>query len=349
MATAIVSIALLLAQVQTLSQVMLGIACVFLLALIAVYLFRVFVFTPDVWRDLRDPTRVFGFFTVVAACGVVATRFSLGGWVLLPAVLTVVAFLCWVGLIYWTFGLLIFTNERPIDQSVNGSWLIAIVGTESLAITWVLLARVQPNLRAELQLLAYAFWTFGVLLYLIFIGLIVYRFAFFRLRPSDLTPPYWINMGAMAITTVAGIRLLQVDHPAAFLVTAKPYIEGFSIMMWAWGTWWIPLLIIIGIWKYLVSRELLTYDPSLWSVVFPLGMYAVAVELLSRLPGLSFLHAVDPWLTWIAFTAWVIVALSWLWASAKTIWHSNSQPEGASEPDKGRAMNHADDLNKLVS
>src|SRR5262249_24782199 len=157
MATGIISIALLLAQVQTLSQVMLGIACVLLVVLSAVYLFRIFFFAAELRRDLLDSTRVFGFFTVVAACGVVATRFVLGGWVLLPAILTIVAFICWLGLIYWAFSLLLFINERPIEQSLNGSWLIAIVGTESLAITWVLLARVAPDLRAGLQLLAYAF------------------------------------------------------------------------------------------------------------------------------------------------------------------------------------------------
>jgi tellurite resistance protein TehA-like permease len=347
MATGIVSIALLLSHVQALSSLLLGIACAFLVGLLAIYILRGVIFAGELRQDLMNPAKVFGFFTLVAACGVLATRFALSGWIVLPAVLTIVAFVTWLALIYWTFSLLIFTNERPVEQSVNGSWLIAIVGTESLAITWVLLARVQPDLRAVLQVLAYAFWTFGVLVYLIFIVLIVYRFAFFRIKPSDLTPPYWINMGAMAITTVAGVRLLQVDQPTVFLITLRPYIEGFTVMMWAWGTWWIPLLIIIGIWKYLVSRELLTYDPSLWSVVFPLGMYAVAVELLSHLPGLEFLQTVDPWLTWIAFAAWVIVSMSWLWASATAIWRStNSPPTETSRatPDDGLLVPQTDDL-----
>ena len=71
-------------------------------------------------------------------------------------------------------------TSSPIDQALNGSWLIAIVATESLAITWVLVTNIQPGQRATLQLLAYAFWTFGVLLYLIFITLIMYRFFFLR-------------------------------------------------------------------------------------------------------------------------------------------------------------------------
>jgi len=285
------------------------------------------------YTDLTDPAKVFGFFTLVAACGVLATRFALGGWVVVPAVLTIVAFIAWLALLYWAFAMLLFSNERSIEQSVNGSWLIAIVGTESLAITWVLLARVLPDQRAALQLLSYAFWTFGVLLYLIFITLIVFRFAFLRIKPRDLTPPYWINMGAMAITTVAGVRLLQVEQPTAFITTLHPYIEGFTVMMWAWGTWWIPLLVIIGIWKYAISKERLAYDPSLWSIVFPLGMYSVAVQLLARLPGLELLHPVGPWLTWIPFAAWLVVGGSWLWSIASALGRSTPEKMGKT-PDK---------------
>lgn len=100
-----------------------------------------------------------------------ATRLALGGLVVLPTVLTIAAFVFWLVLIYWAFGMLIFTNERPIEQSLNGSWLVAIVGTESLAIAWVLLAQAQPEQRAILQFVSYAFWTLGVLLYVIFLTL----------------------------------------------------------------------------------------------------------------------------------------------------------------------------------
>ncbi len=328
MATGIVSVALLLIGVPLLSAVLLGIGSALFLLLALIYLWRGLAFRADFAKDLMDPTKVFGFFTLVAACGVLATRYALGGFVAVPALLTVAAFVFWLLLLYWAFAMLLFSNERPIEHSVNGSWLIAIVGTESLAITWVLLAPMLPEQRGALQLLSYLFWTFGVLLYLIFITLIVYRFAFRRIQPGDLTPPYWINMGAMAITTVAGVRLLQVAHPTAFIAALHPYIEGFTVMMWAWGTWWIPLLIIIGIWKYGISKERLSYDPSLWSIVFPLGMYAVAVYLLGRLPGLEVLQPVAPWLAWIAFAAWVFVGASWMWSLAKGLLRSTDRKMG---------------------
>jgi len=90
------------------------------------------------------------------------------------------------------------------------------------------------------------------------------------------------------------------------------------VMMWAWGTWWIPLLIIIGFWKYVVSREPIRYQPALWSIVFPLGMYATALQLLTHITGLEFLAAFGPAATWIAFAAWALVALGWLWSAYTT-------------------------------
>ena len=315
MATGIVSVALLLNHTLALSYILWALGFIFLAFLVVVYILRGVRYSRELGRDFANPATAFGFFTFIAALGVMATRSSLGGWTTVPAILTSVAVVAWFGLTYWLFASLTFTNEKPIEQALNGAWLIAIVATESLAITWVLLIPVFPLLREAFQLIAYAYWTFGVLLYLIFITLIIYRFFFLRVRPQDLSPPYWINMGAMAITTVAGVRLLGVAHPSAFIAALHPYIEGFTVMMWAWGTWWIPLLLIIGVWKYFVAREPLRYQPALWSIVFPLGMYATAVQLLSHIAGLAFLEAIGPTCVWIAFLAWLAVALGWLWSA----------------------------------
>lgn len=314
MATGIVSIALFLTHVTVLSVALWVIACVLLVFMTAVYLLRWILYPHEVAKNFNDPTTVFGYFTFVAAVGVVATRFSLSGWTVVPGILTLIAAAAWLSLTYWAFAMLIFTNDRPIQEAVNGSWLIAIVGTESLAITWVLLISVRPELANVLQLVAYMFWTFGVLLYLIFIAFIMYRFFFTHVRPTDLSPPYWINMGAMAITTVAGARLYLLVHPDAFLAPLKSYILGFTVMMWAWGTWWIPLLIIIGIWKYVISKQPLMYAPPLWSIIFPLGMYATAVQLLTKIPGLGFLIGIGPAATWIAFGAWALTGAGWIWS-----------------------------------
>ncbi len=336
MATGIVSVALLLCHVMTLSLALWAAGFVLLAWLVIVYTVRVFRYRREFMRDLYDPATVFGFFTFIAAVGVMATRSALGGWSLTPAVLTGVAVIAWFGLTYWVVSMLIFTNEKPVERALNGAWLIAIVATESLAITWVLLTSFMPAQRATLQLLSYAFWTFGVLLYLIFIALIMYRFFFFRVLPGDLKPPYWINMGAMAITTVAGVRLLDAVSPSPFLLSVRPYIEGFTVMMWAWGTWWIPLLLIIGVWKYGVAREPIRYDPALWSIVFPLGMYSTSLQLLTHIPGLEFLAVVGPASAWIAFAAWTLVAAGWVWSALTSARRALAAGRRPRQPEKVR-------------
>ena len=53
-------------------------------------------------------------------------------------------------------------------------------------------------------------------------------------------------MGALAITTLAGARLLVVDNQWSFLGGSTLH-RGFTLFFWVTGTWWIPLLIIVGI------------------------------------------------------------------------------------------------------
>jgi tellurite resistance protein TehA-like permease len=74
-------------------------------------------------------------------------------------------------------------------------------------------------------------------------------------------------------------------------------------------------LLIIGIWKYGISRQPLTYVPALWSIVFPLGMYSTAIQLLSKISGLEFLAEITAPTVWIAFGAWVLVALGWIFSA----------------------------------
>ena len=35
----------------------------------------------------------------------------------------------------------------------------------------------------------------------------------------------------------------------AFLETLLPFLKGFTIFFWATGTWWIPMLLILVVWR----------------------------------------------------------------------------------------------------
>lgn len=68
----------------------------------------------------------------------------------------------------------------------------------------------------------------------------------------------------------------------------------------------IPPLIAAGIWRHLVHRVPLSYDPTLWSIVFPLGMYSVAGSFLGQADHLPIVRGIGDAESWIALSAWVL-------------------------------------------
>jgi len=142
------------------------------------------------------------------------------------------------------------------------------------------------------------------MLYVWIMTLIFYRYTFLRLSPGDLTPPYWINMGAMAISTLAGSLLVLNAADAPLLQSLLPFLKGFTVLYWATATWWIPMLLLLGAWRYLWKRYPLRYDTSYWGAVFPLGMYAVCTQEMERALGVDFLDAVARVFLLAALIAW---------------------------------------------
>jgi tellurite resistance protein TehA-like permease len=126
-----------------------------------------------------------------------------------------------------------------------------------------------------------------------------------QLRPEDLTPPYFVAMGATAITVVAGARIVQMS--AEPMVTAvRGLAAGVSVVFWAFGSWLIPVLLAAGLWRHAVRRVPLTYSPALWSVVFPLGMYGVAGHFLGQADSLPLVTAIGANESWFALAVWVV-------------------------------------------
>jgi tellurite resistance protein TehA-like permease len=51
----------------------------------------------------------------------------------------------------------------------------------------------------------------------------------------------------------------------------------------------------------------LIYEATLWSIIFPLGMYAVAGIYLGEANTLPLVEIIGSAELWVAFTAWVLV------------------------------------------
>src|SRR5690606_21947581 len=143
------------------------------------------------------------------------------------------------------------TRKPALVAGINGSWLVAIVATQSVSVLGTTIADLMRPWSEVALFFSLAMHLAGGLLYLLIITLIFYRLTFFDLDARVLTPPYWINMGAVAITTLAGTTLLLRADGSTLLTDVAPFLTGFTLFFWSFATWWIPLLLLLGAWRHL--------------------------------------------------------------------------------------------------
>lgn len=307
MATGIVSLAANQIGLQAVSWALFGISALAYLALWWLTFLRLMKHPRRMLADLSDHLRGPGFFTLVAASSILGSEcMILLQWTTAGFVFWFAAVFLWLGLTYSIFTILTVKAEKPtLDKGINGAWLLAVVATQSIAVLAALLAaRIEQPYRLDLNFLALSMWLWGGMLYVWMMSLIFYRYTFFAFSPADLSPPYWINMGAMAISTLAGSVLIRNSQDAWFLHSIVPFIKGFTVFYWATGTWWIPMLVILGVWRHVYKRFPLRYDPLYWGAVFPLGMYAVATHQMDEAMEFHFLGTLTMAFSWIALGAW---------------------------------------------
>ena len=96
-----------------------------------------------------------------------------------------------------------------------------------------------------------------------------------------------------------------------------PFVRGLTLMCWATATWWIPMLLILGVWRHVYRRFPLRYDPLYWGAVFPLGMYTVCTARLSRAVDAPYLSAISQVFVYIALGAWAVLAAAMAWHLAR--------------------------------
>jgi tellurite resistance protein TehA-like permease len=312
MATGIISNAFRVNEYGTLSNLLLAVNLVAFPLLLTYTVIRVMRFPREIFGNLTDPRVVFAFFTLVAASDVLGVQLLLRGQQTVAIGLWIFALILWIFLSYFSFLTLIFRGSEFGVDVVHGGWLIAIVGTESLVLLGTQIAPHLGSLHDSVALTVHALWGIGIVLYGIFVTLFSYRIFFKPVDVKDMDPLFWVVMGAAAIASNAGSIMLANDPGLEFLTVMQPFVEGATLILWAWATWLIPLFVGLGFWRHFVKHQPFEYSPKYWSLVFPLGMYSVATMRLSYVSDFTPIERFSAVMVWVAAFAWSLVMIGLL-------------------------------------
>ncbi|WP_198961773.1 tellurite resistance/C4-dicarboxylate transporter family protein [Pseudonocardia sp. MH-G8] len=311
MASGIISVGMHLAGRSALSAVLLVVCATSFVVLVALTGWRIVAYRAAVVDDFTDPGRGFGFFTFIAGANVLGVRLGMDGHHALATGLLAVAGATWLVLGYvipWT-AVLGRAQRRPVVATANGTWFIWVVASQSVAVAAASLEPVLATFRDGLAALAVFSWSVGVFLYAAAGVFVAARLMMYDLRPVDLTPPYWVAMGAGAITVLAGARIVEMAD-APMVHATRGLVAGASVAFWAFATWLVPALVAAGWWRHRTHRVPLAYEASQWGIVFPLGMYAVAGIYLGRADDLPVVGAIGAAGLWVAFAAWLLALVA---------------------------------------
>ncbi|WP_446666762.1 tellurite resistance/C4-dicarboxylate transporter family protein [Flexivirga sp. B27] len=309
MATGIVSSGLRLDGATVLADVLLVVAGVAFVGLVVLNVWRLVAFRSRAVTDFFDPQLAFGYFTSVAAAGVLASGVSAHGMITLALVLFIAGFAAWLLLGYAIpWATMLDRSHHPTVRGANGSWFLWVVSSQSVATMAAILERHLHAAQHLFAMIAVVAWSVGVFLYGAESMLIALREMMYD---ADFAPSYWVCMGAASITVLAGAEILD-SQGSTVVANVAPILDAATLMFWSFASWLLPMLILAFCWRHFIRHVPLGYDSALWSMVFPLGMYAVASVHLGEVEELPWVEHIGRVELWLAFAIWCVVFVGFL-------------------------------------
>jgi tellurite resistance protein TehA-like permease len=281
MGTGIVSVALHLEGAETISRLLLAITVLAWLILSA----RAFLHRHELRRAIGEPAAL----TAVAGTAVLGTRFAQLGWTGPAIALLVVGGAACPPLLG--------PAVRSLQARVTGDAYLLVVAPESIAVLACVIADLE-RLR-WLTLVALALASGGICLY----PAVLARFELSNVR--DGYGEQWVAGGSLAISTLALAEIARTSRRLGLISGGE--LADAALAVWIAAIAWLPALVL-----YELRRPRLRYDLRRWSMVFPLGMYAVCSFTLASVRSP---HGIADfaWVwTWVALAGWLAVSAAGL-------------------------------------
>ncbi len=290
MATGIVSLAGALHGWRTVAQFLFAVNLLLFAGLGGVTLLRLLRNPRSFLVEFGDGQHGPGAFAVaVATCTIGLQCLTLAQWRTAGAVFWAFGAAFWCLLMYTVLPALIIRPMKP-RAPLTGEWLLCVVATQAVAVLSVDTSK-GAAWEPAATLLAVLLLLLGGLFYLVLHSWIWHDLLFDQVDARTLSPTSWIIMGATAITALAGTTLLQSRGP--LVDGLRPFLIGMTLLFWVSGTWWIPVLIIFGVWRHVRHHVRIQYTGEYWGLVFPLGMYATATFALGQVLRLRIFEAIS--------------------------------------------------------
>ncbi|MDH6586741.1 tellurite resistance protein TehA-like permease [Streptomyces sp. SAI-133] len=285
MATGIISVGLHLSGHETLSRVTLVLACAAWLGLAAEFVSRLLRERARWVADAGTP----GALTAVAATTVLGTGLSVLGRQTLAEALLALSALLWPPLIVLVVG--------HWKRRMPGGVFLCCVATQGLAVLGATLAAAES-----------AAWLAHTTLVLFWLGLVLYGVALFHfdLRQVLRGPgDQWIAGGALAISALAGSKLIAADSARLYLWNDDDLgvLRAVTVALLVLDLAWYAVLLAAE-----CVRPRLRYDVRRWATVFPMGMTAAATLSVAAAVDIPWLRTPGEVLLWISVAAWLAVA-----------------------------------------
>ncbi len=290
------------------AKILFGINKLLYVVLCGLSLVRLLFYFPYLRKDLGSISRGPGFLTIVAGTSVLGAQYILTerGYQL-AIVLWVVACVIWPIVIYSALSAAILDRRNEgHEEQANGGCLLAVVSTQSISILGVMIGPYFGGLTSIANVVCGAMFLVGCVLYVVIIVPISRRLIYKKITPETITPSYWICMGAAAITTVSGSSLLTQIGAGVFRNIAA-LLEGITLLFWVIATLWMPLLLILFAWRHIIKRYRLSYEPSYWTIIFTVGMYASCTAEIAGVIAFPPLRMVSHVLTFITIALSVLM------------------------------------------